>query len=134
MSYASMLMGMNLYNVGNCLPHRMQYPIGAATGTSHALGLAALYPAWIKEEYRACPDKVMDVFRCLLNRTPRSAQEAEELMANFLMELGLCVSLEELGVKEGEIAAMVEKISGDINVDPAGWEDGICRRLYTAAM
>ena len=134
MSYASMLMGMNLYNVGNCLPHRMQYPIGALTDTSHAMGLAALYPAWIKEEYRACSDKVMDVFKCLLNRTPRSAQEAEELMANFLMELGLCVSLKELGVKEGEIAAMVEKISGDISVDPAGGEDGICRRLYTAAM
>ena len=29
---------------------------------------------------------------------------------------------------------MVEKISGDISVDPAGGEDGICRRLYTAAM
>lgn len=101
MSYASMLMGMNLYNVGNCLPHRMQYPIGAATGTSHAMGLAALYPAWIKAEYKVYQGKVMDVFRCLLNRTPRSAQEAEELMANFLMELGLCVSLEELGVKEG---------------------------------
>ncbi|SFB13764.1 iron-containing alcohol dehydrogenase [Selenomonas ruminantium] len=134
MSYASMLMGMNLYNVGNCLPHRMQYPIGAATGTSHAMGLAALYPVWIKEEYRACPDKVMNVFRYLLNRTPHSAQEAEELMANFLMELGLCVSLEELGVKEGEIAAMVEKISGDISVDPAGGEDGICSKLYIAAM
>lgn len=134
MSYASMLMGMNLYNVGNCLPHRMQYPIGALTDTSHAMGLAALYPGWIKTEYKVCQGKVVDVFRCLLNRTPHSAQEAEELMANFLMELGLCVSLKELGVKEEEIAAMVEKISGDISVDPAGGEDGICRRLYTAAM
>lgn len=61
-------------------------------------------------------------------------QEAEELMANFLMEMGLCVSLKELGVKEGEIAAMVEKISGDISVDPAGGEDGICRKLYIAAL
>ena len=37
-----MLMGMNFYNVGNCLPHRIQYLIGATTGTSHAAGLAAL--------------------------------------------------------------------------------------------
>lgn len=29
---------------------------------------------------------------------------------------------------------MVEKISGDINVDPAGAIEGICRRLYIAAL
>lgn len=29
---------------------------------------------------------------------------------------------------------MVEKISGDISVDPAGGEDGICRRFYIVAM
>lgn len=35
MSYSSMIMGFNVKNIGNCLPHRMQYPIGVA-GTSHA--------------------------------------------------------------------------------------------------
>ena len=49
--YASMIMGINLANIGTCLPHRMQYPIGAITDTSHAAGLAALYPSWIMYEY-----------------------------------------------------------------------------------
>ena len=49
-SYASMIMGLNLLNIGNCLPHRMQYPVGSATGTSHAAGLIALYPSWIGNE------------------------------------------------------------------------------------
>ena len=47
MSFASMIMGINLGNASTCLPHRLQYPLGAHTNTSHGAGLAALFPAWI---------------------------------------------------------------------------------------
>lgn len=130
MSYASMLMGMNLYNVGNCLPHRMQYPIGAATGTSHAAGLAALYPVWIREEYKAVPDKVIDIFRALVNRVPRNLSEAEELLVNFLAEQELYITLTELGIEEQQISTMAKEIRGDISADYVGGEAGICERIY----
>ncbi|MGP8312058.1 iron-containing alcohol dehydrogenase [Enterocloster aldenensis] len=65
MSYASMLMGINLANAGTCLPHRMQYAIGAATDTSHGAGLAALYPSWIMHEYEVNPVKVSHVLFAL---------------------------------------------------------------------
>ena len=130
MSCASMLMGMNLYNVGNCLPHRMQYPIGAATGTSHAAGLAALYPVWIREEYRAGPDKVIDIFRALLKRSPCNAAEAEKLMENFLREMEMGRNLTDLGIEEKQVPALVECICGDISTDPLGCEAGICERIY----
>lgn len=134
MSYASMLMGMNLYNVGNCLPHRMQYPIGATTGTSHAAGLAALYPVWIKEEYNAVPDKVIGIFRTLVNRIPRNSSEAEELIANFLVEQEMYINLTEIGIKEEQIAMLVQAIRGDISTDPIGMESRICEIIYKEAL
>ena len=134
MSYASMLMGMNLYNVGNCLPHRMQYPVGAMTGTSHAAGLAALYPAWVREEYKAVPDKVTAIFQTLVQRTPSNSLKAEELMANFLVEHGLSTSLTALGVKEAQIHRLVKNIRGDLSSDPIGGEKGICEKLYGEAL
>ncbi len=134
MSYASMLMGMNLYNVGNCLPHRMQYPIGAMTDTSHAVGLSALYPVWIREEYKACLDKVIDIFQALVNRSPRNSSEAEELMANFLAEQELYTTLTELGIEGDQIAGLVKKISGDISTDPIGETVGICEKIYREAL
>lgn len=134
MSYASMLMGMNLYNVGNCLPHRMQYPIGALTGTSHAAGLAALYPAWLREEFKAVQDKVKDIFQALVQRTPSNSLETEELMANFLTEQGICTSLADLGVEGNHITEMVKNIRGDLSADPIGGETGMCERLYKESL
>lgn len=134
MSYASMLMGMNLYNVGNCLPHRMQYPIGALTGTSHAAGLAALYPAWMREEYKVVPDKVIEIFQALVRRKPRTSLEAGALMENFLTEHGLCIHLEDLGIEEAQISAMVKNIRGDLSADPISGDAGICERLYRESL
>lgn len=132
-SYASMLMGMNLYNVGNCLPHRMQYPIGALTGTSHAAGLAALYPVWIGEEYKACPEKVTSVFQELLQKTISSATTAEKTMKKFLTAIGIYQSLAELGVQTKNIPMMTRKISGNLSVDPIGGTEGICGKIYEEA-
>ena len=50
MSYASMIMGINLGNASTGLPHRLQYPLGAMTDTSHGAGLSALYTAWVYYE------------------------------------------------------------------------------------
>lgn len=132
-SYASMLMGMNLYNVGNCLPHRMQYPIGALTGTSHAVGLAALYPVWIGKEYTVCPEKVTAVFQELLKKTISSAIAAEEAMRKFLTEIRIYQSLAELGVQKKDIPVMIEKLCGDLSVDPMGKAEGICEKIYNEA-
>lgn len=130
MSYASMLMGMNLYNVGNCLPHRMQYPIGAATSTSHAAGVAALYPSWIKEEYKVAKDKVTDILKMLVGRIPCNSLDAEELMSNFLAEQEMYISLKELGIREEQIPTLAKEICGNIITDPIGEAIGICEKLY----
>lgn len=134
MSYASMIMGMNLYNVGNCLPHRMQYPIGAATGTSHAAGLAALYPVWIREEYKVVPDKVKNIFQALQGSALCNPAEAGEQMAKFLAGHGLHATLAKLGIEEQQLPKLVKEIRGDLSADPIGGEPGICDRLYRESL
>lgn len=129
-SYASMLMGMNLYNVGNCLPHRMQYPIGALTGTSHAAGLAALYPVWMGEEYKVVPHKVENIFKNMAGKIPHTPIEAREIMVCFLTKLGIYKTLNDLGISKKEGPLLVDKISGNLSVDPIGTEKNICRKIY----
>lgn len=129
-SYASMLMGMNLYNVGNCLPHRMQYPIGALTGTSHTVGLAALYPVWIGEEYKAIPHKVEDIFKNMVGNIPHTPIEAKEFMVCFLTKLGIYNTLNDLGIGKQNVSMLVDKISGDLSVDPIGTQKNICGGIY----
>lgn len=129
-SYASMLMGMNLYNVGNCLPHRMQYPIGALTGTSHAAGLAALYPVWLGEEYKVVPHKVENIFKNMAGKIPHTPIEAREIMVCFLTKLGIYKTLNDLGISKKEGPLLVDKISGNLSVDPIGTEENICRKIY----
>lgn len=133
MSYASLTMGMNLYNVGNCLPHRLQYPIGAATHTSHAAGLAALYPAWIKAEYRVCPEKVRDIFQALGLAVPDSAETAAQGFQRWLHTLGIDYTLQSLGVQEQDLTALAEAVTGNLLSDSLGSEAGAAKRLYQAA-
>lgn len=132
-SYASMLMGMNLYNVGNCLPHRMQYPIGALTGTSHAAGLAALYPVWIGEEYKVVPHKVENIFKNMAGKIPHTPIEAREIMVCFLTKVGIYNTLNDLGIGKQNVSMLIDKISGDLSVDPIGTQKNICGRIYQEA-
>ena len=134
MSYASMLMGMNLYNVGNCLPHRMQYPIGALTGTSHAAGLAAIYPAWLKAEYITSTVKVKKIFEILMNRTVGFKEETEKLMMNFLLALNMDFCFSKWGITKENLSGFIKKIHGDLRVDPIGDVYNICGKIYEEAL
>ena len=58
--YSSMMMGLNLAISSTCLPHRLQYPIGASTDSSHGEGLAILYDAWLDHLLEVSPDKISE--------------------------------------------------------------------------
>jgi alcohol dehydrogenase class IV len=123
MAYASSMMGINLGNATTCLPHRMQYAIGALTDTSHPEGLAALYPEWFAAVVKADPVKA----RRLLGVLFSDAGEAEEAfgdptgaMIRVLGEIGVSRTLQELGVKsEEDLRWCISHVSGASAVDPA---------------
>lgn len=133
MSFASMIMGINLGNASTCLPHRLQYPLGAHTDTSHGQGLAALFPAWVRYEYRYSGEKLKTVMKILTNTDCIGAGKATETMAGFLKRLELPVSLREMGVQELLITTMAGEVTGSIQNDPAAQEEGVIERIYRGA-
>ncbi len=134
MSYASMIMGWNLANVGTGLPHRLQYPIGAATDTSHAAGLIALYPSWIEQEYEVSEHKISEIFNWLELPTADTAGHAAESFREFLRKLGVFRTLSELGVRYDQVDTMTGEVSGNLSNDPLARKEGIVRIIYQNAV
>lgn len=115
MSYASMIMGLNLVNAGTCLPHRVQYPIGALTDTSHASGLAALYPSWLQYEYGVNHKKVQNVMNLLGIRNFEN--NIKDSFIGFLSELGIQYRLSTLGIKQDDVRLLVSLVTGNLAND-----------------
>ena len=133
MSFASMIMGINLGNASTCLPHRMQYPIGAHTDTSHGQGLAALFPAWVHYECKYSGDKLKKVMDILTDTDCRNEADMVEVMNRFISDLGLPLSLREIGITESMIEQMADEVTGNIQNDPASQEKEIIKEIYYKA-
>lgn len=130
MSFASHIMGYNVKNVGNCLPHRLQYPIGAATKTSHGAGLIALYPSWMKHEERVNREKVCQALNWL---GANDGDNSGERIQNWLKSLCINRTIAELGntLSSEELA---HKVSGNLRNDKLSVEDDIVVRIYKESM
>ena len=130
MSFASHIMGYNVRNVGNCLPHRLQYPIGVATETSHGAGLISLYPSWIKHE-----DKVNHVKICqALNWLgANDGDDAGERIYNWLKALGINRTITELGNKLNAVE-LAGKVSGNLKNDKLSVVKDIVVSIYKESM
>lgn len=133
MSFASMLMGINLGNASTCLPHRLQYPLGAHTDTSHGAGLAALFTAWIQCEHQHEPEKIEKMTELLTGQPVKGKEESVLSFQRFIKTLGLPLSLQKLGVAKQQLPGMANAVSGNIGNDPASQEEGIILRLYETA-
>lgn len=130
MCFASHIMGYNVRNIGNCLPHRLQYPLGVSTGTSHGAGLIALYPAWIEYEHRVNAeriDRVLDWLEC------DGKDSAGDRIRKWLEKLKIRRTITDLGntLSAEELAAMV---SGNLKNDILADKDNIVVRLYQDSM
>lgn len=134
MCYASMLMGINLANVGTCLPHRMQYAIGAVTDTSHAAGLLALYPGWIEQEYKVNERKIKKVMSLLGISEPKSPIQARRYFMDFLLEIDSLYNLEDLGIQKKILDVLPIKVTGDLSNDLLGTRIDILKQLFREAM
>ena len=134
MSYASMIMGINLGNASTAMPHRLQYPLGAYTKTIHGSGLAAIYPTWIYYEYTVNSETIRKVLEQLTGKEPTNAEQASGLMKDFLKQLQLPVSIRELGVKENMLSILAEDVSGNLANDPLAETENIIYKIYERAM
>lgn len=134
MCFASMLMGMNLANVGTCLPHRMQYPVGAATDTSHGAGLIALYPAWIRYEYEVNQEKVRDVLQWLTGIRPENGQQAQQGIELFLRKINLRYTLRNLGITKNMAEELCSQVTGNLQNDKLAEMPYAVKKVYEDSM
>ena len=134
MSFSSMLMGLNVRDIGNCLPHRMQYPVGALTETSHGAGLAALYPAWFRYEYEVNQNRVNKVIEWLGYKKVRTGEDAAQTIKDFIHGLGIGRTLTELGICNVNGEELEDMVSGNLKNDKLGGIAGICAKIYDESM
>lgn len=134
MSYASMLMGANLANASTVLPHRLQYPIGAKTDTTHASGLCALYKAWIKYTYEFSKSKFDRICMLMSNNTCNNVEMILSSFDEFFDKIELHWSLKDLGIKKSDIDDLLISVTGDLSSDPGYAFPKVIRMIYEDSM
>ncbi|CAN5500061.1 iron-containing alcohol dehydrogenase [soil metagenome] len=138
-AYAAMLMGINLANSTTCLPHRLQYPVGAATGTAHALGVAALFPAWLERTVAIAPASLARLARAAGLVADGDADAAAaamlaEMIAAHLDATGMRLRLSDLGVRAADLDDLVSAVEGSVANDPGPSTTADLRDLYAASL
>lgn len=135
MSYASMVMGINLALSTTCLPHRLQYPIGAATDTAHAAGLAAIYPAWLDHALPFARDRMASCAQWinLPQSTVDPAQSFVEAVRDLQERIELQPSLKELGVTAEMVERFPREVTGRLDTDPSFNNIEDLEKIYQAA-
>jgi alcohol dehydrogenase class IV len=101
LSYAAMLQGFSLANASTCLPHRLQYALSTVSDASHACGLAAIYKVWLnmaRPEIAGC--NYMQIIE-------------------FMERIGINVTLSDLGIKKENIAGIINRVEGALDLDPS---------------
>jgi alcohol dehydrogenase class IV len=136
MAAASLMMGWNLGLSTTCLPHRLQYPVGARSDSTHARGLAALHTAWIRQAAPFAPDKFARVNRILTDgHGGRSvASDCADRERAFMEDIGMITSLGDLGITEADCAALTDEVTGDVASDPGPSDRAAILRIYQSSL
>lgn len=138
-AYAAMLMGVNLATSSTCLPHRLQYPVGAMTGTSHAKGVAAIMPAWLSRTRGVAAPRLGALARAArvvddAASDADAAQVLERAVLEWLQRTGMRTTLTDLGIGAGDIDELVAMTEGTLANDPGPYSPPDLARLYRASL
>jgi len=136
--YASLLAGYNLGNASTCLPHRLQYPLGARTDCPHARGLAALYPAWISKTYDYAQDQFNFFAKTIVQNSPQVFDGKMEFNRDvvvsvvkwFLEKLEINHRLRDFGATESDCSLYVSEIEGNLTLDPGLTDLETLKQIY----
>lgn len=133
MMYASMLMGFNLANSSTCLPHRLQYPIGVKTNSSHGGGLMALFESWLNLTYEISHDKFNHIAEALSGRSCSNKIEFMNVYRQFRQSININPSLADFSLAKTDVSYLASKVTGNLSNDPAGEIPGIVEKIYDGA-
>jgi alcohol dehydrogenase class IV len=133
-AHAATLMGINLVNSTTCLPHRLQYPLGALTGTPHGLGVSALMPTWLRRVSEVAPERLAVLCADESLRARAAADAVVEAVLEFRSQAGVAVTLTDLGVSQSHIRGLVERVEGNLQSDPGPIDPPALARLYQQSL
>ena len=117
--WAGMVAHNNLVGVGrdqDWASHGIEHELSALYDVAHGAGLAVIFPAWMTYVYKHNINRFAQiatrVWGCQMNfENPEvTALEGIDRLKKFLTSIGMPISFKELGAKEDDIPAMVEKI------------------------
>lgn len=105
--------------VGDWASHMIEHELSALFDVAHGAGLAVVFPAWMKYVYMndinrfiKFANRVFDV-EIDLDYPKRTVLEGINRLKNFFIDMGLPVSLEELGIPREKINEMASKCTND---------------------
>ena len=113
MHLASLLAGMAFSNAGLTAVHALEYPVGVATGCTHGAGNGLFLPYVMEYNIPACPDRLATVALLLGEEagglsTWDAAELAVEAVQRLKVEIGIPLSLRDLGIQEEELRPLAE--------------------------
>ena len=132
-SYASMLMGINLGNSSTCIPHRLQYPIGAKTDTSHSSGLACIYKSWVYHTYQYSQQKFNEIGAILSSEDCSNKSDVMNSINNFIDSVEMDIRMTDLGIKESDLDELAKNVTESLENDPASVDKNIIQKIFTTA-
>ena len=121
MCYSSMVMGLNLAISSTCLPHRLQYPIGASTDSAHGEGLAILYNSWMDHLLEVSPEKISECANWI-NSNIKKINKADFFVSavkEFKENIGMNPTVNSLGIDLNVAKEFPSMVSGDLSLDPS---------------
>jgi len=126
MAWADTLGGITISSAGVTLPHGLGMQIGGhCPQISHGQALAFIYPEFTRYTYKSAIEKFAAVGRIFNSdletlSDERAAELCCDEIDSFLKEIGMWLSLKELGVSEEEISLIAEhgQVLGDYKNNP----------------
>ena len=108
--------------------HMIEHQLGAYTDCNHGCGLAVIHPALYRHIYTGATERFAHFAKVVWGVSGEGRTEEEtalagiQALADFIKEIGLPASLEELGVKPEE--AMLRAVAKTSNI-----QAGCCKKL-----
>ena len=105
--------------------HQMEHQLGAYTNCNHGEGLAVLHPVHYRHIYQYGLIKFVRFASCVWGISSEGKSEKElalagiEALADFIKEIGLPCSLQELGIKDKSI---LKEIANSCNISMGSYK------------
>jgi alcohol dehydrogenase class IV len=107
LAWADTLAGWCIANAGTTLPHAMGQPIsGHFPHVSHGQSLAIVYPAFLEYTCEASPERFIAAGK-LFDSSVRDCEGAVGAMVKWMTELGMKLTLSDVGITEEQLAPVL---------------------------